>query len=313
MSNEDPFKPRLREITEGALGNIIGAIAVTILGVAGGITIGWIPTFIVLLVLSGGLIVWYRLDPSFQRLFHQRLFKLRHAISAESVILSRWNLIAEEVVSTIARQNNLDRKYLQTERQKTLSINGQEYLELVLDYKLRDAKWLVLANNNGVMVDTYGGFRSVAGECDNCNASILVRYGQGKNGQVVAEPQTTCRRCKKSMTRRVINLDHNADVDVKLQRINNVDTKFKGGKVCVYVEYTVRNYGSTAKVSPKVYLKTAKIKDGKHVQYIAQTKLKSFEIPSFSEITREFTWELSYETIVLTKEVDFIKIEFTPC
>ena len=74
MSDNNPLKPRLREIAEGALGNIIGAIALAILGIAGGVTIGWLPTFFVILLLSGGLITWYKLDPSFQRLLHQRLF-----------------------------------------------------------------------------------------------------------------------------------------------------------------------------------------------------------------------------------------------
>jgi hypothetical protein len=83
MANESPHRIRLREIVEGALGEIIGALVLAALGVISGVSIGWAPTLIVFGLVVAVLFVWYKSDPSLQRFVRRRIATIKWAISSE--------------------------------------------------------------------------------------------------------------------------------------------------------------------------------------------------------------------------------------
>jgi hypothetical protein len=64
MADKSPYRIRVCEVVEGALGEIIGALILAVLGVASGVTPGWTSTLIVFGLIVAVLFVWYKVDPS---------------------------------------------------------------------------------------------------------------------------------------------------------------------------------------------------------------------------------------------------------
>lgn len=308
----DKIKPRLREIIEGALGNVIGAVLLAVIGfTAGGVTIGWFPTFVIFIIVIGVFVLWYRFDPNLRSLIRQRIFKIKHAVSSQSVVMSRWNLITEETILLVARQNNLIRGHLQVEQSRIIKFLGQDHLELVLDYN--NKKWLVLASNNGTVVDLYGGFRALSGKCERCDSSILVKYGAGKNGKFAAESLTTCRRCKHRMTLSVVEFGQKSDFNVKVKSINKHDIETRDGNVWVHIEFTIQNFSQTVMVRPHLELKIATLKNGGLIEQIARQDLSPIEIQSYSERIKTLDWKFPPSTLILTQKNGWLAINLFPC
>ncbi|MFZ5904700.1 MAG: hypothetical protein ACOYZ8_14230 [Chloroflexota bacterium] len=311
--DKNQYKPRFREIVENALGNVIGAILLVILGItAGGITIGWMPTFIFATVTIGGLALWYRFDPNLRGLIRQRFFKIRHAVSGQSVIMSRWNLITEETIAHIIRQNHLAREYLRLEQSRIIKFNSLDHLELILNY-VGDKKWLSLTNSTGTVVDLYGGFKAVAGECTNCGAAILVRYGMGKTGKYVSEPSTICRRCKHQMTLSVISFEEPAVSNISVKAINKVDVQPREGEVWVHIEFAIENTGETTRICPNMELKIATLKNGNYIDHIAHQRLSPIVVTGHSTMTKSFDWKFPFGTIILVQKPNYLVINLPPC
>ena len=108
MADKSPYRIRLREVVEGALGEIIGALALAVLGLASGATIGWTPTLIVFGLIAVILFVWYKVDPSLQKFVRWRIATIQRAISSEMDVLPKWNIIANNALSDVARESNVD-------------------------------------------------------------------------------------------------------------------------------------------------------------------------------------------------------------
>ena len=307
MSNSSS-KPRIREILEGAIGNITGEIVLIVLGVAGGIggivTLSWIPIFAVLFIATlAGL--WYKFDPSFQRLFHQRLFKIRHAVSGHSVISSKWNLIANEAVHDIAKQNNLSPQYRKTQ-QRIILINGERHLEILLDYQLGGLKWLILVDGNGHILDSHGGYAAISGKCDKCNSKVLIRYWDQGNGNYSAEPETTCRRCRNKMNWSVKNMSQSQTMDVRVISKQEPKTKSEKGKVYIEVLFTVKNFGQATQVSPELSYSVATQGTRGFVTRVERKKLKPIFIPAGKTKPIRFTNEFPSGTVINTKNPDVL-------
>ena len=311
--NSNQHKPRFREIVEGALGNVIGAILLAILGfTTGGFTIGWFPTFIIFAIAIGIFSLWYRFDPNLQGLIRQRFWKIKHAVSSQNLVMSRWNLITEETIVHIARQNNLSRERLSIEQSRIVKFNGQDHLELVL-IDWNQNKWLSLTNNNGTVVDLYGGFKAASGICENCGAAIIVKYGVGKNGKYMSESLTTCRRCKNQMNLSVVALNQQADINVRVKTINKVNVQVRDGKVWVHIEFVIENSGQMTRVCPELELKIAALIKGSYAEKIARQKLSPIEVNSYSTKTKEFDWGFPLGTIILTKKTNYLTINLSSC
>lgn len=306
-------KPRFREIVEGAAGNVIGAILLAILGVAtGGFTIGWFPTFLVSGALIGGFSLWYKFDPSLQGLIRQRFFKIKHAISSQSIVMARWNLITEETIGYIVRRNNLTRNLVSVEQSRISKINNQEHLELVLNYP-NGIKYLSLTDNNGAIIDTYGGFKSLSGECKKCNAIILVKYVEQPGGKSVAEPTTICRRCKHQMNLSVVDFGRQVAFNVKIKSIDKHDIEIKDGKVYLHIEFTMQNFGQTTQVCPRLEIKVA-VKEGvNHIEKTVQKDLLPIEIQGLSEKVKSVDVTFSITTVILTRKDEWLLIRLRQC
>jgi hypothetical protein len=312
MSNNQN-KPRFREIVEGATGNVIGAIILAILGFAtGGLTIGWLPTLVVSGMVVGIFFLWYRYDPSLQGLIRQRFFKIKHAVTSQSVVMSRWNLITEETINHIVRQNKLIRDHVNIEQSRIIKFNNQDHLELVLSY-LSDIKYLSLTNSSGTIIDSYGGFKAISATCENCNAAIIVKYVKGKNGKPAAEPVTICRRCNTQMKLSVIDLSQQSEFNIKIKSIDKHNIEIKDGHVCLYIEFTIQNLGQATQVRPHLELKIA-VKEGVgHVERIAQKDLSPIEIQGYSQKVKSLEWIFPITTVILTQKDGWLLIKLNPC
>ncbi len=311
MSKNDSSKPRIREITEGALATIIATLILAFLGITGGvITIGWFPTFMLLILVGGGFYLWYRNDKSLQRLINQRFFKIKHAISSESVVLPRWNLIVEEVLPQIAKQSNLSRDFLQLQHRRNIYFRGREYLEMVLDYRNGYTKWLAVIDNNGNIINLHGGFTAVVGECDNCGASILVKYGQDKSGKLVSEQITTCRLCNNKMNLSVVDLAEQTNINSGVVLKNKkISTFLKDGNVWAHIEFKVQNFGQSLKISPHLELKIASLQNGSYVESIEKIDLQPILIEGAGIKPISFDWPFPLSTIILGDKPNGLKIE----
>lgn len=305
--------PRFREIIEGALGNVIAAIILAVLGIAGGITIGWFPTFIILLIVVGVFTIWYKFDPSLQRLISQRLFKIRHAISGESVVLSRWNLIAHETISDIANQNNLMREFLNVEHRRNVNFKGKEYLELVIRYQISGTRWLAVVDNNGNVVDLYGNVEALVSECNNCGSTILVRYWKLRNGDIKTEPQTTCRRCKKVMIFSYFDPEQITETEPTVKDIKKPTVQVKDGAVAVTIQFTIQNYGRQKDVCPKIQLLVALLEGGKFVEKLMSANLKKIALSSNIAQRVSYRWDFPLSTIILADRPGGLKIMIPEC
>lgn len=312
---DNSSKPRFREIIEGVLGNVIGAIILAVLGIAGGITIGWFPTFIILLIVVGIFAVWYKFDPALQRLISQRLFKIRHAISGESVVLSRWNLIANETISDISKQNNLTRGFLAIEHRRNTNFRGKEYLELVVRYQISGARWLAVVDSNGNIVDMYGNVQAKISECNSCGSTILVLYWKLKDGTFKTEPQTTCRRCKNVMTFTYFSPEQDIDIasSVSVKDIKKPTAQVKNGTLSVTIEFTIENYGRQRDVCPKIQLVVALLDGGKFVESSMSVNLKKITLlPNISQPI-SYKWDFPISTIILADKPGGLKITTPEC
>lgn len=305
-------KPRFREIIEGAAGNITATIILAILGITtGGVVIGWFPTFIIFTIVIGVFSLWYRFDPNLQGLIRQRFFKMRHAISGHSIVMSRWNLITEETINYVVRQNKLIRDKVTVEQSRIFKINSQDHLELVINY-VDNIKYLSLTNSVGTVLDTYGGFKAVAGECKNCNALILVRYVDGKDGKPLSELSTTCRRCRFEMSLSVVSFDQQMDFYVKIKSIDKNIIEVKDGKLNLHIEFTMQNLGKTTQVRPHLELKISVKQGVKWVDRIAKKDLSPIEIQSNSQKTKSLDWIFPITTVILSQKEKWLSIELRP-
>lgn len=312
MSNQN--KPRFREIIEGAAGNIIATALLTVLGfTTGGFVFGWLPTFIIFAIVIGVFSLWYKLDTNLQGLIRQRLFKIKHAVSGQSVVMSRWNLITEETINHIARRNNLTKKYISVEQSRVFRINNQnqDCLELVLNYT-NGVKYLSLTNSSGAIIDTYGGFKSLSSDCEKCHAIILVKYIDRIGGKSVAEPITVCRRCNHQMSLSVVDFDNLEKFNVKIKSIDKHDIEIKNGKVCLHVAYTIQNSGKATRVRPHIELKIAHKDGNNHKERVAKKDLEIAQVQSHSQITKTFNWEFPVTTVIQTGKDGWLLIELKP-
>jgi hypothetical protein len=314
MTEKDSNKPRIREITEGTLASIISALVLAFLGIGGVATIGWLPTFLLLVFLGGGFYFWYRNDTSLQRLVNQRLFKIRHAVTSESVVLPRWNLIVEEVLPQIFKHINLPRQYLQMEHRHTTTFNSREYLILVIKYQTDDTKWLAIIDKNGNVINLHGGYKAVVSECNKCSSPILVKYWLVTNQKPVSENQTTCELCKEKTHVTVITPDEKTDLNSGVVLKNKkINTSLKDGFVRANIEFTVENFGPSAKICPHLELKVALLKNGKYVDSLEKVDLKPIPIDGMKKQSIQYSWSFPLGTIILSDKPNGFKVEIKTC
>jgi hypothetical protein len=267
----------------------------------------------ILLIVIGIFAVWYKFDPALQRLISQRLFKIQHAISGESVILSRWNLIANETIADIAKQNNLRREYLNVEHRRNMNFSGKEYLELVIKYQVDGARWLSVVDNNGNIVDLYGNVQALVNECNNCGSTVLVRYWKLKSGDVKTEPQTVCRRCKNIMTFSYFNAGQDIETAISVKDIKKPQIQIKDSVVSVTIEFTIQNYGRQKDICPKIQLLVALLDSGKFVERLMSVNLKKITLLPNSAQPISYRWDFPLSTIVLSDKPGGLKITTPEC
>jgi hypothetical protein len=246
-------KIRSREVAESALGQIIGGVVLAFIGLAGGVTLGWIPAIIIVIV---AVTIWYKIDPGLQRLVQRRATVFRQAMTSDLDTLPKWNVIANNALADVARENKLNRDYLQIAHRHILDEHGQQRLEMVLSY-FTEMKWYLLVDSAGNIIDQYGGWAADVLECPNCQSPTLVSYQKDSRGEIVNwKREVTCRRCENSfqVTRAdTVQSDKVlAETDVVVKEVKEAKVSVTSEGVFVDVEFLIENRGRAGKVCPYV-------------------------------------------------------------
>jgi|YNPBryantNP2012_1023418.scaffolds.fasta_scaffold28975_1 DNA-directed RNA polymerase subunit RPC12/RpoP len=318
MGNESPYRIRLREVIEGALGEIIGTLVLAVLGIASGVTIGWTPTLIVFSLIAVILFVWYKVDPSLQRFVKLRIATIKRAISSETDVLPKWNIIANNALSDVARENNVDKHFLSISHRRLIRQDNQEYLEMVLEW-LGGFKWYLLLDSNGNVVDQYGGWPAIVEECPRCHSPTLRRFIQDDKGKVsYIEPYIRCRRCGQ----RIVLADKTEatspkvlpDTNVILKEVREPIVKVTADGVTVKIEFVIENKGQAGKICPYVEFQVLDLRKGVHSgpQKIRSKESWVVEVDALSTYTLSAEWTFPISIVPLVKPPHKVKVELYP-
>lgn len=318
MADESSHRIRLREVVEGALGEIIGALVSAAFGVIGGVTIGWAPTLIVFGLVVAILFVWYKSDPSLQRFVRRRIATIQRAISSEMDELPKWNIIANSTLSDVARENNVDKKYLSIIHRRLISRDNREYLELVLEW-LGGFKWYVLVDSTGNVVDQYGGWPAIMEECPRCGSPVLRRFNKDDKGKITyIDPDVRCRRCKQRI---VLADDTKAsppkvlpDTTVILKEVREPTVKITPDGVVVKIEFVIENKGRAGRICPYVEFQVVDLRKGINSgpQKIRSKESWVVEVDALSTYTLSAEWTFASNIVPLLKPPHKPKVELYP-
>jgi len=318
MEDKSPHRIRLREVVEGALGEIIGALVLAALGVVSGVTIGWIPTLIVLGLVAAVVFTWYKADPSLQRLVRRRIAAIRLAVSSEADVLPRWNIIAENALSEVARENNIILKeYLSISHRRLVRRDNQEYLQMVLEW-LGGFKWYLLLDSTGNIVDQYGGWPAIIDECPRCHSPVLRRFSKDDKGKITyIEPDIRCRWCKQRIVLEdevVVPPRALPETIVVLKEVKEPVVKVTSNSVTVRIEFVIENKGRAGRVCPYIEFKVVDMQKGIGLgeQIIRSPASWVVEVDELSTYVIACEWIFAPTIIPLVKPPHKVKVELYP-
>lgn len=311
MSDDDSRRPRFREITESTVAGILATLVVAFLGL-GGVTIGWLPTVVGLTIIIGLAFLWYKNDPGLQQLIDKRVRGLKQVISHNSDIVPTWNIVADMALNEVVQQNNLSRRNLQVSHRQLINIGGREHLELVIDY-LDNKKWYALADRNGNLIDSYGGWLAEVAKCNTCAATVLVRFWTQTGGKHVVEPVTTCRRCNARNTFSMLNMKEVSDVpSFTLGKVEK-HVRPQNGLVVFDLNFEIRNLGPSGDVCPRVRFQVAEYSSGKFIERIIESDFQRLSVPAYGINIASYQWAFPILSVVHVEENNTLKIRLHRC
>ncbi len=318
MADKSPYRIRVREVVEGALGEIIGALVLAVLGVASGVTLGWTLTLIVFGLIAAVLFVWYKVDPSLQEFVRRRIATIQRAISSEMDVLPKWNIIANNALSDVARESNVDKHYLSISHRRLIRRDNQEYLEMVLEW-LEGFKWYLLLDSTGNVVDQYGGWPAIIEECSRCHSPVLRRFSKDDKGKVsYIEPDIRCRRCGQRI---VLASETEAaspkilpDTAVVLKEVREPTVKVTSDGVAVKIEFVIENKGRAGRICPYVEFQVVDLQKGVNSgpQKIRSKESWVVEVSALSTYTLSSEWTFPTSIVPLVKPPHKVKVELYP-
>lgn len=312
MSGDDSRRLRLREIAENTIAGVIATLIVTFLSVSSGRTFGWLPTTFGLVLIVSAAFLWYKKDPGLQKLIERRVRGFRQIVSHDSDIVPTWNIIAEMALDEVVKQNHLSRRYLQVSNRQVINISGREHLELVVDY-LNDIKWYALADNNGNLIDSYGGWPAEAAKCRTCAATVLVRFWTQAGGKHVVEPVTICRRCNAQNTFSMLNMKEVSDAPSFTLGNMEKHIRTQNGQVVFDLDFEIHNRGPSGDVCPRVNFQVAEYIGGKFVEKRIESDFQRLTVPAYGTYLARYQWAFPIPSVVKVEDNNTLKIRLHRC